>query len=70
MYDFHFRIGQKIMIIFVGLCAGSSEFFAGFVGSFLDDIAECYDLAEITVILHCRKMLLIGDTAAADNADL
>ena len=70
MYDFHFRIGQKIMIIFVGLCAGSSEFFAGFVSSFLNDIAECYDLAKVAVVLHCRKMLLIGDAAAADNTDL
>ena len=58
------------MVILVDPGALHAVLGGALLGTLLDDVAEGNDLAEVAVGLHGREVLLVGDAAAADDADL
>ena len=68
MYDFYFGICQQLFIICVDSCAGSAELLRCLLCSLYLNVAECYDLIQVCIVLKCREMFLVCNSAASDYA--
>ena len=68
MYDFYFGICQQLFVICIDSCAGSAELFRCLLCSLDLDVAECYDLIQVRIVLKCREMFLVCNSAASDYA--
>ena len=69
VYHFDGRILQKLFIIGINLGVGRSELFLCFLRLFGDNIAKS-DHTDVFDFLERGHVLAVGNTAAADDADI
>ena len=63
-------IGQKVMVILVDTGTGCAVLGAGGLSALDPSVAEGNDLAQVFAVFQSGQMLLIGDTAAANDTYL
>ena len=66
----HRGVGQQIAIVGVHLGPRRAVLDGARLGPLPDDVAEGYDSAQVAVVLHRGEVLLVGNTAASDDADV
>ena len=61
---------QELMIVGINLSVRRTVLFSCLLSPFGDQVAECAHINILGLLRHSGKMLLVGDTAAANKTDL
>ena len=63
-------VSQQLVIVGVNLRIGGAVLFSGLLGALGDQVTESNQVNVLLLLGHARKVLAVGNAAAADKADL